>query len=297
MTVTDPGRLPVNIVIAPTVKYYHFHEATEVGALTLPLAIPKEHGSWVMFFAALITGAGVAGQVTAPLILYLVSALAVFVIRKPLQMLLRGEAWTPEQKRRQVSQLVLLVTVATVTGLPLILVYRLSLFLPLAVLAGMLLSVDLFRSVLTPRTTVWSELAGVTGLALSGAGSYYAAAGSLDRAALSVFVVTALHFYSGVFNVRMHLKRLRRPPVDWASRWETAWPNLLSGPVSIGIATGLATRGLVPSLLWAALLPAALRSLRDSLLGERETNFKRLGWLETAYTILMVAILIASVRA
>lgn len=255
------------------------------------MPLPREHGSWVMLSVAFLAGAGLGGWSWA-LPPYLLAALALFTVRRPLAALVRGAAPAAEERRRALGWVARFGAAGSLAGLVLLAAFHLWLMIPLGAAAAALLGVDLLRATRTARPTFVSEVAGAVGIALVAPGAYYAATGRLDGAAPALWIACALHFVSGVFHIRMRVRWVKLPPRGAAERWATARENVLYQAGMLAAGAALARLGLLPPLGWLALLPAFARGVLGAALGRRETNFKRLGWLEAAYAVAFLALLL-----
>lgn len=263
------------------------------------LPLPKEHGSWVMLGVAFLLGAGAAARTgsVAPqgplqLLLYLAAFAAIFILRRPAALLLRGGpgASTPEERRLLARWLAALALAAAAAAAALV-ALGLSLMVPLGAAALALLAVDLRRAQRTARPTLASELAGAAGIALGAPGAYYAAGGALDRTAFALWLLAALYFASGVFYVRMKARWVKEPPSSPAARWATGRDNVLYHLAALAVAAAASAAGYAPPLAWLSLLPVTVRRLYATARGGRETDFRRLGWLETAHSLLFLALI------
>ncbi len=257
------------------------------------LPLPKEHGSWVMLAVAFLAGAGAAGRLTPALLLYLVAFLAIFILRRPASLLLRGGpgASTPEERRLLARWLVALAIAGGAAALGL-LALGLWLMIPLGIAALALLAVDLRRAVRTARPTLASELAGAAGIALGAPGSYYAASGALDGTAFALWLLSALYFASGVFYIRMKARWVKEPPSSPAARWASGRDTVLYHAAALAVAAAASAAGYAPPLAWVSLLPVTARRLYATARGQRETDFRRLGYVETAHSLVFLALLL-----
>lgn len=266
------------------------------------MPLPREHGSWVMLFVAFLAGA-ITGGWSWALPPYLVAALALFTVRRPLAALVRGTAAPAgagpargadpaAERRRTLGWVARFGAAGGIAGLILLAVFRLWPLIPLGAAAAALLGVDLRRAARTAKPTFASEVAGAVGIALVAPGAYGASTGRVDGVALALWLACALHFVSGVFHVRMRVRWVKRPPHGGAERWATARENVLYQAAMLALGLFLARRGTLPPLGWLALLPAFARGVLGAALGRRETNFKRLGWLEAAYSLAFLALLL-----
>ncbi len=265
----------------------------------MSIPIPKEHGSWVMFFTAFIIGIFIAGSFTLPVMVYLLSTLALFMIRYPIFLLTRMKnkhqfgVYTKGTVRLWI---IIYGFTGTASGLVLVMILGRPLLVYLGVFALILLSAEAYRGTQTARQTLLNELAGAAGLSLIGLGAYYVSTNRLDARAWQMTFLLALYFVMAVFYVRMKAHWVTKPPTDFKTRWETGSVNILFSLAALILTLGLASYGLLPNLSWLAILPAILRNVFDALRGQRETNFKRRGWIETIYIVIFLVLVVLAFK-
>lgn len=258
--------------------------------------LPKEHGSWVMFFIAYLAGTIAAGGWGLAPALFLLAALSVFIIRRPLAMLLRREWKETAEGAAAVQWAIIFVIIIPAAGLPLLFVYRLTWLIWIGLGAAALLSIDLFRSTRTARQTFWSELAGALGLPLVGLGAYYSATGGFGQTAFALWLILTFQFASDVIFMDMKLRWVKTAPVNRRVRWETGWRNILFQSAMLLTVVALSAGGYLPRWGWAPLAPTAARRLWAVAFGRRDTNFRRMGREETALAVPFLILLVLTVR-
>lgn len=261
---------------------------------SMGIPLPREHGSWVMMGVSFLAGAVTAGRNPVGLVLFLLTVFVFFSIRRPLGLLVRAHG--DAERRHLLKWSLIFGAVGTLTGLSLLLVYQLWLLVPLGIVTLVLLGFDVYRTVRTPRPTLASEVAGVTGLALVAPGAYYVATGAMDAVALGLGLGAALHFISSVFFIQMKFLWVKAPPASPTEVWATGPGIVLYQLVLIPIGLVLIQAGLLAPAAWTALIPANARSLVEVIRRKRETDFKRLGWRETGYSLIFLVLLISAYR-
>lgn len=179
------------------------------------LVVPTEHGAWSWLLVPWLTGAvvGLATPVSAPLpflalLLTLVGGLSAYMIRQP------ATAWVRIRRgrgRKADQPLALgwtlgfsLVALLCLLGIFLLgRVALLGLAIPFAViLVAYLLAARRGRAAMR---SLWMELAGAAGLALTASAAYIAVTGQLTPTALALWGLMALQNVTGVFYVRQRL--------------------------------------------------------------------------------------------
>ncbi len=90
------------------------------------LKLPKEHGAWAMLYVPFVLGVAVAGTVSWAVLLLLLATTALFISRESLLVWWRARKRGRQSQSAMDSQRLLLiyVSVAALTGLPLVLVYK-----------------------------------------------------------------------------------------------------------------------------------------------------------------------------
>lgn len=250
--------------------------------------LPKEHGSWVMFLAAFLAGALVAGVWSWALPLFLMAGMSAFMLRRPATILVRGEARTPEARAQTRAWLLLEAMVAVAAGIPLLAVFHLWPLIPVGLGAALLLLTDVVRATQSARQTFSVEVIGSLGIALLAPGAYCAATGRMDATAFALWAVLSLQFLASVFFLRVKVRWVRRPPTDWRVRLETGWENLLYQGTMVALAGTCSALGLLPRYAWAPLALTAVRRLLGTLFGQKDTDFKRMGRNESLYALFFV---------
>ncbi len=99
--------------------------------------IPREHGAWAVIYGAFLAGVGVAGQVTLPVILFLLGITAATFANGPLTILVRSTpVWVPAERKRQALTWLLMYGGAAAAAFgPLLIVFRMTFLLPFGILA------------------------------------------------------------------------------------------------------------------------------------------------------------------
>ncbi len=271
-----------------------------------PLPLPREHGSWILFAGPAVLGPLLAGAIHPATILAWVSGLALFLLREPLRTRARTP-WVP--------------TLAALSGLaavPLLVRWPLALIGLPVVAAGFTC-----ERVGGPRlaSNPWWQLAGTAALALMAPATFLAsggtaaevgpgaavgagvAAGDLTSGVFvqlsGLWALATAGFGLGVLHVQVLVKWVRLSESEltpWV-RLATAWwfPLAAAGGTALvwwmGRAGGTPPTGsMVPAGVWPALLPGVARSLWTVAFERRQTRFKRVGQLETAFAVLFIAL-------
>ena len=253
-----------------------------------PLApIPNEPGPWAMSITALVVGMGSVGVSWAS-VLFVISALLVFLLRAPLEALGRGK-----MSRRLSLWALAYSGLAALFAVPLLLWGR-WFVLPLGLVAGLSLLGHVLLMRRRKERTWWGELVGIGGLSLGSWGAYYASDGVLDVKGALLALRVFLYLGSSVFFVKMIVRRKGECPLrkrlglgrDVLLYQALLWPLLL----------GLVVAGLLPSWALLAFIPLALKVFLAVVAGFKPSSIRALGRQEVAYSAAFAVLLVLAFR-
>ena len=165
-----------------------------------------EPGPWAMSLTAMAVGAG-RGGVSWAALFFVLSALCLFLMREPLEVLGRGKFGL-----RQGLWAVIYLALAILFALPLLLRGR-WFILALGAVAGLALLGHIFLVRHRRERTWWGELVGIGGLSLGTWGAYYASLGVLDKRGAFLGLLVFLYLGSSVFFVKMMVRRKGNCPL------------------------------------------------------------------------------------
>lgn len=250
--------------------------------------LPREHGAWAILIAPVLVGLlGAPVFSPAAAILFVLGALAVFLVRVPLQALLAK----PED-RRALGWLVFYAALAAGAFIPLILLMGCWKLLFFAVPSGLLLAENLTANRSGRRFSAFNEAAGVLGLCLGAPAAYYAASFQLDLRAWVLWLLCSAFFLGPIFYVKMAALQHRavvdpaaRAPLAVMRRRSAAYHGLALAGVG-----GWAFAGGLPA---AAAIPFAASFVKTIMRGSHapeRVDFKSLGYAEVGYSILFVVV-------
>jgi hypothetical protein len=272
------------------------HTAPRRAFFRKSLVVPTEHGAWSWLLAPWLVGAvvGLAAPTDAPLpglalLLTLVGGLSAYMIRQPATAWLRIR----QGRGRQADQPLALAwavgfaALAALCLLGLLLLGRaalLGLAIPfLAILLAYLLAA---RSGRAAMRSLWMELAGAVGLALTAPAAYIAASGQLTSAALALWALLALQNAMGVLYVRQRLADSKQRATN---RSLTLWGHV----AAFAAVTASGALGWTPMLAaapFAGFLARALWAVRQP---RPVANIRRFGFSEVAVELLGGALIAA----
>ncbi|MEK7388458.1 MAG: YwiC-like family protein [Elusimicrobiota bacterium] len=255
--------------------------------------LPREHGAWAVLIAPVLLGLFSTGAADIPAaVLFCIGALGAFLTRPALLALLRP---APDPKAR--AWLAAYAALAAAGFIPLVLVYERTLLLAFAAPAAFLLAADVRAQLARRALSLTNELGGVAALSMGAAAARYAAQGTLDFRAWSLWALSALFFCGPIFYVKMvALAHRACSDPSQGARLERARRLALvyhlAAPLAVfALPLDFPRLSLLPFA--AALVKTVLRALRPP----EKVNFQSLGYREVAYSALFVAAVLVGYRA
>jgi len=261
--------------------------------------VPKEHGAWAVLFGAFLAGVGVAGQVTLPVLLFLVGITGAAFANGPLAILARwpaGQAQV-ERQRHALAWFLAYGCVAMAAFAPLFLVYRMTFLLPFGMGAAFFLLLRVYLVRERDERTLSGELAGTAVLTMVGAAAHAVAVVGVQAVGAVIWLLLFLFFASGVFYVRMRVHGMvaMRKAAGTAPN-PARWPCVLYHTLLIIVIPALLLARVVPWPVVFAFAPALWRAATGLGKAETRLDLKRLGWSEVAVATAFVFLLIAAFR-
>jgi hypothetical protein len=256
---------------------------------------PAEHGSWSLLLTPFLIGVGLAAAmgnasegVPLALALFIVLALAAFLVRQPVGALVR--VWRG-RARREGARLaglwtVILSTVVALCGVGLVALGREKL-LWLAIPAGVTLVAALVIAAIYGPRGLALEIVGVLGLALAAPGAYVAMSTGLEGGAVTAWSLSAAHSLISILYVRLRVAT-RHDRVSRSMRAGVAVSHLLAF-------AGVVVAGAVSALPWLVILPFGLLLGRALWVAWRVPplgNVRRFGFTEMGLGLGFVALVV-----
>lgn len=232
---------------------------------------PREHGSWGMLLFPLISAAILAKTWEWMLIPALAAAMAGFLIREPLAILLRQRyVWKQPRPETEAAKrsLRLFVPIFLVSGLALLTAVPFEWIAVLAVIGAGLTAAYLYAALHNLQRSTWLQLAGSFGLTSACALPWFAAGRPVDRTLLLLGLVHAVHSTGGVLTVHARLEAMQahRGKTDSRKERTVAW-------IWQVVQSAVAVSGLGPLLAMSLVIPLILHVI--DLLRFRGTEFLR----------------------
>ncbi|MBI3289132.1 MAG: YwiC-like family protein [Elusimicrobia bacterium] len=251
-----------------------------------PLMPPREHGAWVVLAAPIFLGLLIAPVFSAgAAALFVLGALAFFLLRVPAQIL-----WERPDDRGALRWLSLYAAVTLGSFLPLIVLLGRWKLLLLAVPAGLLLAANLHANRSGRRFSALNEASGILGLCLGAPAACYAASAELAPRGWALWLLCSGFFLGPIFHVKMAALQHRGaadpaalPGFERMRRLSTAYHAMALLAVVAWAADG--------GVAWPAMVPFAaafFKTVKRGLSAPERVDFRSLGRLEVAYSVLFV---------
>jgi hypothetical protein len=258
------------------------------------LKLPKEHGAWAMLYVPFALGAAVAGRLTWPVLLLLLSTTALFISRESL--LVWRRARVRGREAGDTGKLLLLyLALAAVFGLPLIIFFKLFWLVPMGLIGAALLIVNSQQATRLEERTVAGESLAICGLTLTAPAAYYVAVGRWDGTALWLWLLSALYFASSVFYIKLRIYRLNpRKQEEQRQAWQSCALYhlfLLVALVTLTLTGNLSLFALV------AFAPVLIRTFWSLFKPKTQVNLTRAGILEIVYSLVFLICVTLGFRA
>jgi hypothetical protein len=249
------------------------------------LRLPREHGAWAMLFVPLVIGSLVAMQWSLALVLVALSATAVFIARDSVINWWRSRSRGKEDPGA-VRAMLIYLAIGVAAGIPLLLFYRLYLFVAFGAASALLLSINALQAARREDRSMGSEILAICGLTLSAPAAYYAATTKLDAVAATLWLVCALYFTSSVFYVKFRVSVLNRRKPELRKRY---WRHCVVYHVFLlfALAAFALTRSINVFAL-VAFIPVLGRSFWHLAKPGAKLNLRRVGVLEIIYSIVFL---------
>ncbi|HET7152504.1 MAG TPA: YwiC-like family protein [Candidatus Kapabacteria bacterium] len=230
----------------------------------LKVIVPKEHGAYIVLIASVFTGIGKARVFTADSVLAILSVGLAYLSHAPLQ------RWHKSRRRADALVGTALLGIAGVCALPLILSLRL--YWVFVVAGALIYLISSWMNWNNQKRSIANEFIVFGGFCMASPLVYYASTGSLNDAALTLWIFNLLFFCSTIFSVkiRLHGKAYILPTIFYMIVSALA----LCALAYIGVFQWLLLLAFIPLLLkisFYSLRPEWFRTARLQAIGVIET--------------------------
>jgi len=259
--------------------------------------LPREHGGWGIVLIPFLTAVMIAGEVRGAVWVALLTVLAAFIARYPLELLLvpglYRRAGSPERSRAHTFAWAYGL-LATAMGVFLIAYWRLYLLLPLGAIAVALFLLHVWAGREGEDRSLAMELAGTAGLTLSGLVGWVAATEGVDGTGLLVWALNCLFFCSGILYVKARLRSrlaVHRPDLAAGSALMVGWHLVL-----VALVAAMVVWKWLSPVIVLPFVVAAARAIWGVRQGGRPFALRRLGWSEVGLSLFFAMFLTLGFR-
>ncbi len=259
----------------------------------------KEHGSWAILLVPFIIGAKIGGGFEIKTLLFLISVLAIFLAYQPTTMIAKSKLRIPtENLKDAINSLFIFLPLAIVPSVVLLFYFKLYGLLIFGAIGILAFIIQLYLAKLNLDKTPAGQLFSMSMLVMTAPSAYYVQTGEFDAVMIKLYLLNLVFFGSGVIYVRMKISAIATKKDKFTlneklfiGRYNIAYH--ISILVLLGI---LFAKGSIGILILAGFLPVIIHSIMGTFMLERKVKFKKLGWMETAYSILFAVMMIIEFR-
>ena len=266
--------------------------------VSLKPPLPREHGSWAMWSVPLIIGTLVAPRVEPRVAVLWIASLAFFLLRYPLAAVVKMRKRPSADRARLLSWSIGYAGLAAVGGLWLVAAHRLILLIPIGLIGGLLIALNLWLVARKQDMSAAGELIGIFGLSLGAPLAYYAASGQLDATALALWIANGLYFGGTVFYIKLKVRQQPRLPAPdrLSDRLLKARACLTYQAAALTLVIALVALDHMPLLLPLAFAPMTLKVIYGAARWQdkRTLSLPRLGVIEIVHSIAFAVLVIAA---
>lgn len=260
---------------------------------------PKEHGSWAILLIPFIIGAKVGGGLEIKTLLFLISVLAIFLAYQPSTMIAKSKLWKSNEKLKDaINSLFIFLPPAIIPSIVLLFYFKLYGLLVFGAIGIIAFLIQLYLAKLNLDKTPGGQLFSMSMLVLTAPSAYYVQTGKFDALMVQLYLLNLIFFGSGIIYVRMKISAIATKKEKFTlneklfiGRYNIAYHILILFLLGV-----LFFKGSIGFLIIVGFLPVVIHSIMGTFMLERKVKFKKLGWIETIYSILFAVMMIIELR-
>lgn len=259
------------------------------------IIFPREHGSWAILLVPFLIGAKIGGGFDIKMGLFLISVLSIFLAYQPALMLAKSKLRiSSENVKDALNSLFVFLPFVLVPAFVLIFYYRLYGLLVFGAIGITAFLVQLYLSKLNLDKTQGGQLFAMSMLVMTAPSAYYVGVGGFDLTMIQLYFLNLMFFGSGIIYVRMKISALatKKDKFTINEKLFIGRYNIAYHIIILFLIVVLFVRGSVGLLVFTGFLPVIVHSIMGTFMLERKVVFKRLGWIETVYSILFAVMMI-----
>jgi len=264
------------------------------------IAIPSEHGSWILLLGPLVIGLAAAPGISTPSLYVAIAALTGFLARQPITLVVKAMSGRRSRQDLPAAWFWIAVygsiTALMVTGL----VMRGHAYVLLLALPGV--PVLAWQLVLVARRAErrqeFVEIVGAGVLALAAPAAYWVGAGSADAAGWWLWVLTWAQSVTAIVYayLRLEQRTLTATP-DLRTRLRRGAPALACSTLALAAVVALSAAEVLPAWLFVPYAIQWLETIYGTLRPAIGLKPTQVGWRQLAVSIVFTVLFVITWRA
>ena len=250
-------------------------------SLRSTLYLPKEHGSWGMFFIPLVLGLAVGGDWSSKVALFIMAAAAAFLAREPFMAAWRAWRRRTDPGPAKTAAAMYILTAGSIGGTLLAFYPWLAL---LGVLGGFVYCWHAEVAMRGEGRSTTAELLAIATSMVAAPAAYYVSSGRVDGTAVLLWSLCFAYFASAVFYVKMRLTFARPRKATYPARTRR---QSLVYHVCLVVFLAMLTPH-VSLIVLAGFLPILARAFYYIAKPTTQANLKQIGWSEVVYSLMFL---------
>ncbi|CUS76814.1 YwiC-like protein [Candidatus Kryptonium thompsonii] len=259
------------------------------------IIFPKEHGSWAILLIPFLMGAKIGGGFDIKIVLFLVSVLSIFLAYQPALMLAKLRLKiSSENVKDALKSFLVFLPFAVLPSLVLIFYFKLYGLLLFGLIGLIAFFLQLYLAKLNLDKTQGGQLFAMSVLVMTAPSAYYVGIGRFDLIMLQLYFLNLIFFGSGIVYVRMKISALatKKEKFTLSEKLFIGRYNIAYHVAILILISALFAFNSVGLLTFLGFLPVIIHSIMGTFMLERKVKFKKLGWIETVYSILFAIMVI-----
>jgi len=267
--------------------------------------IPKEHGAWSIAITCWLIGFVISGVFDFKALFILLSVITGMMLRYSVVLLFKeyfsSKPYNTGIKVELDIELILWLIFYSIIFLSssfiLIFTYKRWLLLPIGfvIIFFILLNVAIENYKL--KFTIYSEIAGITGLSIIAPATHYTMTGILNGVTLFLWLMCLLFFTGSVFHVRSILRNRPVENTSFIIRFKNSIYSIIYHLSVLFLSIILSTFSIFPTLAPLSFIPVSIKSLWYVFKPQyRKVSIREVGYIELFHTVVFTLITIIVIK-
>ena len=174
------------------------------------MVLPREHGTWMMFFLPFLLGMFLSGPDWLHIVL-LIGWFFIFLTSTPLLTIIRK----PSHSNVMLPWVLKYSVTSVIFMLPIVWLYPILLWGSLLLLPLLLVNIYFIKK--KQERSLWNNLSGILIFSLGGTAAYVIGHGNISKEAFILLCLTTLYFMSSAFYVKSLIRERKNGTFKWKS--------------------------------------------------------------------------------